>query len=242
MIVSIISCNNDTPLLDSEPEPELDSCEFYATGFYNDTLPGKIPHKFWPCMSTEDLVEAGSYNFPSIIMLTGTSSLQQGYDLCRKKYSWFVELEGRTDAVGYLIAKYVSIDTVNYNMELDPYHFGGYKYYTYCLETFLAQEAYLKHITDEQRLTLLDELFIKQEVRKGDIGWFAIEGPTFAMSRVMYFYGYQPLLDSMEQSILIKNLVEYGNLFINVEDGAKAQSSIFNLTTEFINELKTKSE
>lgn len=172
----------------------------------------------------------------------GTSSLQQGYDLCRKKYSWFVELEGRTDAIQYLIAKYVSIDTVNYDMDLYPIEWGGYKYYTYCLETFLAQEAYLKYITNEQRVTLLNELFVKQGVRQGNYGWGGEEGPTFAMGRVMYYYGYQPLLDSMEQNILIKNLVELGHLIINMDDGARAQSSIFNLTTDFINELKTKSE
>jgi hypothetical protein len=193
-------------------------------------------------MSTEDLVEAGSYHFPSLyILMAGCCGLQSGYDLCRGKYSWFVELEGRTDAIEYLIAKYVAIDTVNYDMDLDPIKWGGYKYYTYNLETFLAQEAYLKNITDKQRLMLLNELFVKQAVRKGNPGWFAVEGPTFTMGRVMYYYGYKPLLDSMEQNILIKNLVDLGSL-TNMEKGVKAQSSIFTLTTKFIIELKTKQQ
>ena len=41
LTISIIACNNKTPGVD--PEPELDSYELYATGIYNDTLPGKVP-------------------------------------------------------------------------------------------------------------------------------------------------------------------------------------------------------
>ena len=119
-------------------------------------------------MSTEVLVEAGTYNFPSLYMLmAGCCGLQSGYDLCRNKYAWFVELENREDALEYLIAKYESIDTINYDMDLLPIEWGGYKFYTYNLEVFLAQEAYLSDATDEQRLELLNELFIKQEVERG---------------------------------------------------------------------------
>ncbi len=238
IIASLTACNNEPPYI--EPEPELDSCEYYATGIFNDTIPGKIPQKYWPCMSTEDLVEAGSYNFPSLyLLMAGCCGLQSGYNLCRN-YAWFVDLENREDALEYLISKYKSIDTLNYDMVLYPFDWGGYKFYTYNLEVFLAQEAYLKTATDEQQLELLNELFVKQEVRKGEPGDYWIEGPTFAMSRVMYYCNYEPLLDSVEQNYKIKNLVELGSFSIGSEEGKDAQTSIFNLAAEFINELKTK--
>ena len=235
-IISLLSCNK-------EPEPELEPCELYATGIYNDTIPGETPKKFWPCMNTEYLVEAGSYNFPALYMLMGgCCGLQSGYDLCRNKYSWFTELENREDALEYLIAKYASIDTVNYDMELLPIEWGGYKFYTYNLEVFLAQEAFLSGATDEQRLELLDELFEKQEVRKGEPGDYFVEGPTFTMGRVMYYNNYKPLIDSMEQNFEIKTLVELGSLSIGSEEDRQAQISVFDLANKFINELKMKSE
>lgn len=243
IIISIIACDNNSTLIEPEPESELDSCEFYSTGFYNDTLPGKIPQKYWPCMNTEVLVEAGSYNFPSLYMLMGgCCGLQSGYDLCRNKYDWFVELENRTDALECLIDKYISIDTVSYSMVLYPFERPGYKFYTYNLEVFLAQEVFLKEATDEQCLELLNELFIKQNVRNGNSGDYGIEGPTFTMSRIMYYNNYVPLLDSMEQNFKIKMLVELGSFSISSEEGRDAQTSIFNLTTAFMNELKTEEE
>ncbi|WP_297093188.1 hypothetical protein [uncultured Draconibacterium sp.] len=243
IIVSMIACDNNSTLIELEPEPELDSCEFYATGYYNDTVPGKIPQKYWPCMSTEVLVEAGSYNFPSLYMLmAGCCGLQSGYDLCRNKYDWFVELENREDALEYLIAKYKSIDTVSYAMNLYPFEWPGYKFYTYNLEVFMAQEAYLTRATNSQLMELLNELFIKQNVRNGNRGDYGIEGPSFTMSRIMYFNNYEPLLDSMEQNFKIKMLVELGSFSISSEEGKDAQTSIFNLTTAFMNELTTEEE
>ncbi len=240
-IVLIIACNNGTPGIDPEPEPEpeLDSCELYATGIYNDTLPGKVPQKFWPCMNTEDLVEAGSYNFPALYMLMGgCCGLQSGYDLCRNKYSWFEDLENREDALPYLIAKYASIDTVNYNMDLLPIEWGGYTFYTYNLEVFLAQEAYLNNATNEQRITLLNELTQKQEIRGNEKGAFGIEGPTFAMARVMYFGNYEPLIDSMNQNYFIKALVDHGSLNKDSVTRIEIQRTIFTLTSNYIDNIK----
>jgi hypothetical protein len=127
-------------------------------------------------------------------------------------------------------------------MELLPIEWGGYKFYTYNLEVFLAQEAFLSGATDEQRLELLDELFEKQEVRKGEPGDYFVEGPTFTMGRVMYYNNYQPLIDSMEQNFEIKTLVELGSLSIGSEEDRQAQISVFDLANKFINELKMKSE
>jgi len=60
-----VSCDNKSP----EPEPELEPCEIYATGIYNNTFPGEVPHKYWPCMNTKDLVDAVSYNLTAVISL-----------------------------------------------------------------------------------------------------------------------------------------------------------------------------
>ena len=235
MLIILLSCNKNP----TEPVPELKPCELFATGIYNDTLAGKVPTKFWPCMGTGDLVDAASYHFPSLYMfMAGCCGLQSGYDLCRKKYSWYVELEGRTDALEHLIAKYKSIDTVHYDLKLYPMDFGGFKWYTYNLEVFMAQEVYLKNATDKQRLALLNELFVKQSIRKGQPGDFGVEGPTLVMARMMFYYNYKPFLDIANQNPQIQYLIELGDLRMNTSEGIQAQLVIFSMTYNFIDELK----
>ena len=67
MLIILLACNKKTVV--PEPEPNLTPCELFATGIYNETLPCKVPTKFWPCMGTNDLVEAVSYNFPSLYII-----------------------------------------------------------------------------------------------------------------------------------------------------------------------------
>ncbi len=234
--VMFFSCENET----SEPEPELEPCELYATGIYKDTMPGKVPSKYWPCMDTKNLVDAGSYNFNSMYQLSaGCCGLQSGYDLCKSNYSWYTELETRDDAFKYLLAKFISIDTVNYDLAL-YYWQKGYKFYAYNLEVFLAQKAYMEDATTDQKIALIDELFKKQELRNAGYGDDIIEGPAFVMSRIMYYDAYEPLLDSMEQNIYIKMLVELGDLRTNNSAGHEAQLIVFSLTNDYLNKLKTK--
>ena len=228
--------NNDP----SDQEPELEPCELYATGIYNDTLPGKVPQDFWTCMNTEDLVEAGSYNFPSVFQLMGgCCGLQSGYDLCRNKYPWYLELEARTDAFQCLLVKYISIDTINYNLSLDPLHRPGYKFYTYNLEVFLAQKAYLEDASREQKILLINELFKKQAVKNAGYTWGPIEGPTFAIGRIMFYDSYRPFLDSLNKNNWIKMLVDLGDLRVNHNEGLAAQLIIFSLAEDYLEELKT---
>jgi len=228
-----LSCDNDPP------EPELEPCELYATGIYKDTMPGKVPQKFWPCMNTKDLVDAGSYNFSSGFQLMN-SNLQSGYNYCRIRYPWYLELEARTDAFQYLLAKYISIDTINFDLSLDPLHRPGYKFYTYNLEVFLAQKIYLEKTTKDQKIILINELFKKQAVRNAGYIWGSNEGTTFVMGRILYYDDYKPLLDTMDQNIQIKNLVDLGDLYTHNNDGLKVQLLIFSMTNDYLNVLKTK--
>jgi hypothetical protein len=230
---AFFSCNNDPP----EQEPELEPCELYATGIYKDTLPGKVPQKFWTCMKTEDLVDAGSYNFSSIFQLMN-SNLQSGYNFCRSRYPWYVELETREDAFEYLLVKYISIDTINYDLSLDPLDRPGYKFYTYNLEVLLAQKVYLEDANSEQKVMLINELFKKQALRNAGHIWGSNEGTTFVMSRILYYDGYEPLLDTIDQNIQIKNLVDLGDLYAH-NDGLKVQLLIFSLINDYLEELKT---
>jgi len=194
-------------------------------------------------MDTKDLVDAGSYNFNSgYQLMAGCCGLQSGYDLCKSNYSWYGELESRNDAFQYLLAKYISIDTVNYNLSLDPLHRPGYKFYTYNLEVFLAQKVYLEDGTSEQKVTLINELFKKQEVRNAGYTWgFRNEGPTFVMGRIMYYDDFKPLLDSMELNMTLKMLVDLGDMDARSVEGGKAQLTIFSLSNEFVEQLKSKS-
>lgn len=232
----IISCDNESP----EPEPEPEPCEIYATGIYNETFPGEVPEKYWPCMDTKDLVDAGSYNFNSgYQLMAGCCGLQSGYDLCKSNYSWYEELESRDDAFQYLLAKYISIDTVNYDLSLDPLHRPGYKFYTYNLEVLLAQKVYLEDATREQKIALIYELIKKQEVRDAGHTWGPNEGTTFVMARIMYYSSYNPFLEEMNQNTLIENLVDLGDLYRFTDPGYEAQLKIFSLIDDYLEELKT---
>jgi hypothetical protein len=232
----IISCDNESP----EPEPEPEPCEIYATGIYNETFPGEVPEKYWPCMDTKDLVDAGSYNFNSAYQLmAGCCGLQSGYDLCKNNYSWYEELESRNDAFQYLLAKYITIDTVNYDLNL-YYWQRGYKFYSYNLEVFLAQKTYLEDATSAQKIILINELLKKQEIRDAGFCNDIIEGPTFVMSRILYYDNYMPLLDIMEQNNYIKNLVVLGDLRVDYDEGMEAQMIVFTLIDNYLEELKTK--
>lgn len=230
-LLLVISCDNQPP----EPAPE--PCEVYATGIYNDTLPGKVPEKFWPCMDTKDLMDAGSYNFNSAYQLmAGCCGLQSGYDLCKSNYSWYGELESRNDAFQHLLAKYISVDTVNY--DLKPYFWErGYKFYAYNLEVFLAQKAYLEDANAAQKATLVRELFKKQAIRDAGYCHDIIEGPSFVIARIMYYDNYIPLLDIMEQNNYIKILVELGDLRVSLNEGLEAQMIVFSLINDYLEGL-----
>jgi len=235
----IISCDNESPK--PEPEPEPEPCEIYATGIYDETFPGEVPVKYWPCMDTKDLVDAGSWNFNSgYQLMAGCCGLQSGYDLCKSNYSWYEELESRDDAFQSLLAKYISIDTINYDLSLDPLHRPGYKFFTYNLEVLLAQKVYLEDATKEQKITLINELIKKQEVRNAGRTWGAVEGPTFVMGRIMYYDGYNRFLEAMEQNVYIKMLVDLGDLRVNIDEGLVAQKLIFSLINDYLEELNTK--
>jgi hypothetical protein len=231
-----LSCNNQSP----EPEPE--PCEIYATGIYTGIHPGKVPKEYWPCMDTKNLVDAVSYNFNSAYQLmAGCCGLQSGYDLCKSNYSWYGELESRSDAFQNLLAKYISIDTVNFDLSLDPLHKPGYKFYTYNLEVFLAQKVYLIDATREQKISLINELFKKQGVRNAGYTWgFRNEGPTYVMARIMYYADYVPFMDSLEKNIAIKLLVDLGDMDARSDEGLEAQRIIFSLIYDYLEELKTK--
>ena len=232
MVIVLFSCSEQ-----DETEPEMEPCEFYATGHFNDSLPGKIPELYWSCMETKDLVDAVSYNFPSLYIQTaGCCGLQSGYDLVRSKQG-FPELESREDALEHLIAKYISIDTIHYNCDLLSIQHGGFNFYTYNLEVVLAQEVFLKNATKQQKLDLLNELKIKQDLRNGESGDYACEGPTFATSRVMFFDDYQPLLDSMEHNQIIKAIVELGTINYGTDAFDAAQNNIFLLAAEYASQL-----
>jgi hypothetical protein len=232
VMIALFSCTEP-----EDAEPEMEPCDYYASGHFQDTVPGKIPELYWPCMTTKDLVDAVSYNFPSLyIQMAGCCGLQSGYDLVRRKYG-FPELESRQDALEYLIDKYVSIDTVHYRYDLLSIQHGGFKFYTYNLEVVLAQEVFLKDATMQQKLDLLNELQRKQAIRNGESGDYASEGPTFATSRVMFYDDYQPLLDSMQQNHIIKAIVELGTINYGTAAFDAAQSTIFQLAGQYALQL-----
>ncbi|WP_167608755.1 hypothetical protein [Maribellus sediminis] len=232
LLIGLFSCTEP-----EETEPEMEPCDFYATGHFKDTIPGKIPELYWPCMETKDLVDAVSYNFPSLyIQMAGCCGLQSGYDMVKRSHG-FPELESREDALENLIAKYISIDTIHYNRNLLSIQHGGFNFYTYNLEVVLAQEVFLKSATKQQKLDLLNELKIKQDLRNGESGDYAAEGPTFATSRVMFFDDYQPLLDSMQQNHIIKSIVELGTINHGTEAFDAAQNTIFVMAGQYALQL-----
>lgn len=173
-----------------------------------------IPEDVLPCLKTGGLLTS-CLNHPylaSYMLMAGSDGLQSGYDLMKRLHCRGLgELEIRTGAADTLITRYKSINTADYNTSKSPLDFGSYKYYTYCLEVFLAQEVYLKDINTTQKIGLLSDLFVKQNLRNGQIGFLGIEGPSFVMARIMYLSNYQPFIDIYNQNSNISRFTTYGS-------------------------------
>jgi hypothetical protein len=145
------------------------------------------------------------------MLMAGSDGLQSGYNLMKRLYCRGIkELETRSDALDSLIARYKSINTSAYNTTKSPLIFGSYKYYTYCLEVFLAQEVYLNNLNTTQKIVLLNDLFVKQDFRNGQPGFFGIEGPSFVMARLMLQSNFQPFVNVINQNSNVSRFVTYG--------------------------------
>ena len=108
----------------------------------------------------------------------------------------------------------MSINTTDYNTTKYPTDYGSYKYYTYCLEVFLAQQVYLNNISTAKKIELLTDLFVKQNFRNGQPGILGIEGPSFVMARLMYYSNYQPFVNIYNQDPNIRQIVTYGTRIV----------------------------
>jgi hypothetical protein len=85
---------------------------------------------------------------------------------------------------------------------------------------------------------LINDLFKKQAVRNAGHIWGPNEGTTFVMSRILYYDGYKPLLDSMDHNIVIKNLVDLGDFYSHSNYGTKIQLTIFSMVNDYLEKLK----
>jgi len=194
----------------TEPGPPDMSAE-QGREYYN------IPENVLPCLTTRGLLTS-CLNHPDLalfMLMAGSGGLQSGYDLMKRLYCrGMTELVTRSGALDTLITRYKSINTTDYNTTKSPLIYGSYKYYTYCLEVFLAQEVYLNNINTTQKIELLTDLFVKQNFRNGQPGVLGIEGPSFVMARLMYYSNYQPFIDIYNQDPNIRQIVTYGTRIV----------------------------
>jgi len=221
----LFACKKDKP---------TDPCDVLVDGVYQDC---NIPEEVLPCLETDGLLES-CFNFSFIsgyMLMAGCNGLQDGYDLVRRACNGFVELEKRPDAMDVLIAKYKSIDTIHYDINLNPLGYGGYNFYTYNLEAILAQEVFLKNATKTQKIELLSELIIKQDFREKREVFYFIEGPAYVMARLLYYDNYEPLIQEYNQNSLLRRLIIYGVSFEDIE----TRLTIISLANDYLNLLKT---
>ena len=197
-----------------------------------------VPENVLPCLKTDGLLETClNYPFMSLYMLSaGCCGLQSGYELVKSNCRGFSELEKRPDALDVLIARYKSIDTVNYNTELNPLAYGGYNFYTYNLEAILAQQVFLKNALITQKIELLTELIVKQNYRENKEVFYFIEGPAYVMARIMYYDNYEPLIQEYNQNSVINGFVIYGYSFLDND----SKLTIISLANDYLNILKAK--
>jgi hypothetical protein len=86
-----------------------------------------------------------------------------------------------------------------------------------------------------QKIELLTDLFVKQNFRNGERGYFYIEGPSLVMGRIMLYSNYQPFVGLYNQNSSISNFVTYawGISDINKE-------LIISNAQTYLNHIKTK--
>ena len=246
----VFACKKDKL---SEDDPPVDPYSLLVNGVYQ--YPTKAPdssltsaqkREYWdipedvlPCLTTGNLL-ISCLNHPFIagnILIHGCCGLQSGYELQKNWCRGMAEFETRPGALDTLIARYMSIDTINYETTSSPLTYGGYNFYTYCLEVFLAQEVYLSSADTAQKIDLLTDLFVKQNFRKEQRGWFYIEGPSFVMARIMYYDNYLLFIEKYNQNADINYFVLNGSPMNYYEGDIQL---ILLDATDYLNSLKTR--
>jgi len=254
----LLGCNKNNTLIDHEEnqdENPVDPCSILINGIYpypseppDSGITGKALIEYWnipedvlPCLTTKGLLETclKYRQLSQHFLLGGLNGIQSGYDyvkimLCRG----FPELEERTDALDILIEKYKSINTVDYDtvqILKNILEYGGFDYFTYCLEIMLGQYAFLQNATIKQKIKLLSELFVKQNFREHRVTWFYFEGPAFVMARLMYLDKFQPFMDYYTSSSRIQNFVTWASPIYK-----EHRSVIVSQAIEYFNLLITK--
>jgi hypothetical protein len=226
-LLFVSACERDEPSEDDLPE---DPCSLLEEGIYPypSAPPGSnltdaekleywnIPEDVLPCLTTEGLLET-CLRYPNLgnhLLMVGPEGIQSGYDSVRSMCRGFPELEQRPGALDTLIAKYRSINTVDFDTSLSVDNlseYGTYDYFTYILEVILGQEVFLENTTMKQKHELLSELFVKQDFREyRDLG-LSLEGPAFVMARMMYLDNYQPFMDEYVVNSAVRQTVASGS-------------------------------
>jgi len=188
-------------------------------------------------MPTGDLVKT-YLAYPEWPAISICRNFQEGYNLLRSVFNGFMELEKRPDALDILIAKYKSIKITDYDTAQtisNLLNYGGYDYFTYCLEIITGQYAFLEKATIEQKIELLSELFKKQDFREKRISWFYFEGPAFIMARLMYLDNYQSFMEYYNSSSRIQNFVTWARPIYE-----EHRTIIISYAKDYFNLLKTQ--
>ena len=240
----VFACHKDDPPID--PCSKLvDGVYKYPTEQPDATLTSSQKIEYWnipedvlQCLTTDGLIESclKYNNLAAILFLFGTDGIQDGYNLARERCRGFPELENRTDAFNLLIEKYKSIDTINFVPDTNPLEYGGYNYFTYSLEVILGQEEMLQNLTDNQKIELLKDLFIKQNCRNNLHSWYSIESTVFAMARIMYFNNYLPLINECVNNNILNSFIIDG-IPIQRED---IKSTIITFAADYLTLLKSR--
>ncbi len=252
LILSGCKKNNAPPYSEEIP---IDPCSLLKDGVYQYPLvppdsgvTGKAFYEYWnipeavlPCLTTRGLLKT-CLKYRQLcqhFMMGGLNGIQSGYDyvkimLCRG----FPELEKRKDALDVLIEEYKSINTVDYDTVQtlkNILEYGGYDFFTYCMEIILGQYAFLQNASIKQKIALLSELFVKQNFREHRVTWFYFEGPAFVMARLMYLDNFKPFMDYYTSSSRIQYFVTWARPIYE-----EHRSVIVSQAKEYFNLLEIK--
>jgi hypothetical protein len=133
----------------------------------------------WKQLDTESLVQI-CYDFPAFTVLLFYNSPQAGFDVLYSNFNGLRELLNRKDVGHFLLKKYTSMSSSDFNPLWKSEEKGLYTFKYAYFETILAQPQVIQSFNLEDRKLLLKETIKKfdEKVAQADV----FGGNTFAVN------------------------------------------------------------
>lgn len=196
-----------------------------------------LPEDICGCITTDGLVET-CFNYPDLRLIMAGTTVQVGYNIVRDRFRGLRELESRSDRSTYLLKKFETVDPIGYDPKWDSVKIGMYLFDNYYIEIVFSQYIYLKSLTKQEKIELIEKALVIYQKEKEDIehqALFSLECTMALTGRLMYQDNYEKLVSLYNNDELVWRLIEF-----EWPTTIETVDAIYNLSQEYLTNLKLK--